>query len=258
MQPIIETRSLTKMYGSVAALEGTDFTLYPGEVVAIVGDNGAGKSTLIRCLIGAEQPTSGDMFLNGQPLAFARPIDSRIAGIETVGQVLPKDPPMDISTNLFVGREVRKPGPLGGILRMVMHNGIVQRTKRHVPAIGGSASLHVASTTDGRRRVDAVVRAASVGSTAVILDEPTASLDRSDAAEVLKLIRRMRDRGIPVIVVSHNLREMFEVADRIHVQRLGRRAAVVAAHTVTVPDVVAIMSGELQVVETDQSLGPVR
>ncbi len=259
--PMIEARALTRIYGSVAALDGTDFALYAGEVLAVVGDNGAGKSTLIKCLCGAEQPTGGEVLLDGQPVVFARPIDARLAGIETVHQMRPGVPVFDMVTSPLVGRQLRRPGPLGGVLRMLEHNGIVHRARKLTSTAdrtsGGSGRTDEPLSL-GQQQLAAVARAATLGSKAIILDEPTASLDRPEAAEVLRLIRRMRDRGLAVVVVSHNLREVFEMADRIHVQRLGKRAAVVTPHTTTTADVVAIMAGTRQVDETDQTLGPVR
>jgi fructose transport system ATP-binding protein len=262
VQPILESEGLVKTYGRVVALDGVDFALYPGEVLAVIGDNGAGKSTLIKCLSGAEVPNEGIMRLDGDLIQFRKPIDARNAGIETVYQTLAVAPALDIATNLFLGREIRKPGPLGNILRMLDNSGMRKRAKAQMMALGigtlQNMGQPVETLSGGQRQAVAVGRAAAFGSKVIILDEPTAALGVRESAQVLKLIRALRDRGLPVILISHNMPQVFEVADRIHVQRLGRRAAVITPASVSITDVVAIMTGALQVDPKDQTLGPVR
>ena len=260
-QPVLEAHSLLKTYGKVVALDHADFALYPGEVLAVIGDNGAGKSTLIKCLSGAEQPTAGEMRLDGQPIAFKGPIQARTAGIETVYQTLAVSPSLDIATNLFLGREVRKPGPLGSILRMLDHGGMRNKAKAQMTSLGigtlQNMGQAVETLSGGQRQAVSVARAAAFGSKVIILDEPTAALGVRESAQVLKLIQSLRDQGMPVILISHNMPQVFEVADRIHVQRLGRRAAVVTPKSVNITDVVAIMTGALTIDAEDQTLGPV-
>jgi fructose transport system ATP-binding protein len=227
IRPILESVGLTKMYGHVAALDGTDFALYPDEVLAMVGDNGAGKSTLIKCMTGVEAPDSGVMRLDGQVFQFSKPIEARLAGIATMYQTLDVAPPSDLASNLFQGRDVSKPGPLGDIPRRFE---IWRRRRKAV-------------TFDTR---------------VILLDEPTAALGARDSTEVLRLIQNLRGRGLPVVFVSHNMPHVFKVADRIHVQRAGKRAAVVTPTSATVADVVAIMSGAMDVDEKDQALSPPR
>jgi fructose transport system ATP-binding protein len=260
--PILEATNLLKTYGKVVALDHADFALYPGEVLAVIGDNGAGKSTLIKCLSGAEVPNSGEMLLDGQPIAFKRPIEARTAGIETVYQTLAVSPSLDIATNLFLGREERRAGPLGSIFRMLDHSGMQRKAKEQMMSLGigtlQNMSQAVETLSGGQRQAVSVARAAAFGSKVIILDEPTAALGVRESGQVLKLIQSLRDQGMPVILISHNMPQVFEVADRIHVQRLGKRAAVITPKSVSITDVVAIMTGALQVDEKDQTLGPVR
>jgi fructose transport system ATP-binding protein len=260
--PMLESEGLVKTYGRVVALDGVDFALYPGEVLAVIGDNGAGKSTLIKCLSGAEIPDNGVMRLNGDVIQFRKPIEARNAGIETVYQTLAVAPALDIATNLFLGRELRKPGLLGSVMRMLEGSGMRKRAKAQMMALGigtlQNMNQAVETLSGGQRQAVAVARAAAFGSKVIILDEPTAALGVRESAQVLKLIQHLRDRGLPVILISHNMPQVFEVADRIHVQRLGRRAAVITPQSVSITDVVAIMTGALKVDEKDQALGPVR
>jgi fructose transport system ATP-binding protein len=171
-------------------------------------------------------------------------------------------PALDIATNLFLGRELRKPGPVGSIMRMLESSGMRKRAKAQMMALGigtlQNMNQAVETLSGGQRQAVAVARAAAFGSKVIILDEPTAALGVRESAQVLKLIQHLRDRGLPVILISHNMPQVFEVADRIHVQRLGRRAAVITPQTVSITDVVAIMTGALKVDVADQALGPVR
>jgi fructose transport system ATP-binding protein len=260
--PMLESEGLVKTYGRVVALDATDFALFPGEVLAVIGDNGAGKSTLIKCLSGAEIPDNGVMRLDGEVIQFRKPIEARNAGIETVYQTLAVAPALDIATNLFLGRELRKPGPVGSIMRMLEGSGMRKRAKAQMMALGigtlQNMNQAVETLSGGQRQAVAVARAAAFGSKVIILDEPTAALGVRESAQVLKLIQHLRDRGLPVILISHNMPQVFEVADRIHVQRLGRRVAVITPQTVSITDVVAIMTGALKVDVADQALGPVR
>lgn len=259
---VLEAQGLVRTYGRVVALDGADFALYPGEVLAVIGDNGAGKSTLIKCLSGAEVPQQGEIRLDGNPVQFKRPQDAKGMGIETVYQTLAVAPALDIATNMYLGREVRKAGPLGSVFRMLDYSGMKKSAKDQMGKLGigtlQNMGQAVETLSGGQRQAVSVARAAAFGSKVIILDEPTAALGVRESAQVLKLIQNLRERGMPVILISHNMPQVFEVADRIHVQRLGKRAAVVTPRTVKITDVVAIMTGALQVPVEDQTLGPVR
>lgn len=245
--PILRARRLVKTFGRVVGLDGVSLELYPGEVLAVIGDNGAGKSTLIKCLTGAEIPDEGEIFLDGKPVHFKRPQDARAAGIETVYQNLAVSPALDVAANLFLGREERKKGLLGSVFRVVDQKGMRQKARAELQALGISTlqdvTVPVENLSGGQRQAVAVARAAAFGSKVVVLDEPTAALGVRESNQVLELIRNLRDRGIPVILISHNMPHVFDVADRIHIQRLGKRAATITPETHSMTDAVAIMTG---------------
>jgi fructose transport system ATP-binding protein len=246
-QPILEARGLVKRYGHVTALAGSDFDLLPGEVLAVIGDNGAGKSSLIKCLSGAVIPDEGEILLEGKPIHMRTPIDARAYGIETVYQTLAVSPSLDIADNLFLGREPRAPGILGKLFRKLDRGRMRAEAKQQMEELGimtiQDISQQVESLSGGQRQGVAVARAAAFGSKVIILDEPTAALGVKESAHVLELILKVRDSGIPVILISHNMPHVFEVADRIHIHRLGKRIAVVTPKSHTMNEVVAIMTG---------------
>jgi fructose transport system ATP-binding protein len=245
--PILTAEGLVKRFGRVVALDGSDIELYPGEVLAIIGDNGAGKSSLIKCLSGAMIPDEGSIQLEGESVAFRTPSDARIAGIETVYQTLAVAPALDISTNMFLGRERRAPGVRGTVFRMVDRAGMRRDAKAALDELGigtlQDITQAVETLSGGQRQAVAVARAAAFGSKVVILDEPTAALGVKESGQVLQLIRDLRGKGMPVILISHNMPHVFEVADRIHIQRLGRRVAVVTPQSHSMAEAVAIMTG---------------
>jgi fructose transport system ATP-binding protein len=245
--PILQARGLVKRYGRVVALAGADFELRPAEVLAVVGDNGAGKSTLIKCLSGAIVPDGGEIRVDDEPVHLRNPLDARALGIETVYQNLAVSPALDIATNLYLGRERRKPGLQGRLFRRLDKRAMREEAARQMSELGiltiQNIAQQVETLSGGQRQGVAVARAAAFGSRVVIMDEPTAALGVRESGKVLELIARVRDGGLPVILISHNMPHVFEVADRIHVQRLGRRAAVVCPKTHTMNDVVAIMTG---------------
>ena len=246
---VMEARGLVKRYGHVTALDGADFELLPGEILAVIGDNGAGKSTLIKALSGALVPDQGEMFLDGNPVRFRTPTDARRQGIETVYQDLAVAPALSITENLFLGREIHKPGLLASLLRLLDKKKMNAEAVAHMRDLKiGIASMKQAVETlsGGQRQGVAVARGAAFARHVVIMDEPTAALGVKESNTVLALIRRVRERGLPVILVSHNMPHVFEVADRIHIQRLGRRAALVKTRDIKMPDAVAIMTGALQ------------
>jgi fructose transport system ATP-binding protein len=244
--PILEARGLVKRYGQVVALNGADFELYPGEILAIIGDNGAGKSTLIKALSGALQPDEGEIRLGGEPVRFHSPRDARRAGIETVYQDLAVAPSLDIASNVFLGRELRRRGPVGRVLRVLDKRTMRREAARHFAELEigvQSITQPVERLSGGQRQGVAVARAATWARRLVIMDEPTAALGVKETRQVLDLIQRVRGRGLPVILISHDMPHVFELADRIHIMRLGRRVAVVTPKTHTMPEAVAIMTG---------------
>ncbi|MEN8585110.1 sugar ABC transporter ATP-binding protein [Arthrobacter sp. KBS0703] len=246
-QPILQAKNLVKTFGRVVGLDGVSLDLYPGEVLAIIGDNGAGKSTLIKCLTGAEVPDSGELFVSGQQVHFKRPQDARVHGIETVYQNLAVSPALDVASNLFLGREERVPGPLGKIFRVLDTKGMRRKAKEELTRLGISTlqdvTVPVENLSGGQRQAVAVARAAAFGSKVVVLDEPTAALGVRESNQVLQLVRDLRDRGLPVILISHNMPHVFDVADRIHIQRLGKCAATITPQSHSMTDAVAIMTG---------------
>jgi fructose transport system ATP-binding protein len=262
LQPIVEGRDLVKTFGRVVALDGASLSLFPGEVLAVVGDNGAGKSSLIKCFSGAHTPDAGQMLIDGEEVAFKSTHEARVAGIETVFQTLAVSPALDIASNLYLGRELRKSGIAGSVFRALDKKRMRQESAAHLRNLGISTLQNITQAVEtlsgGQRQAVAVARAAAFGSKVIILDEPTAALGVNESARVLKMIQDLRDRGIPVILISHNMPQVFEVADRIHVARLGKTAAVVTPQTHSMNDVVAIMTGAMTVGEDDQQLTPVR
>lgn len=244
--PILEARGLIKKYGQVVALNGADFELFPNEILAIIGDNGAGKSTLIKALSGAVQPEEGEIRLDGEHVHFRSPRDARRAGIETVYQDLAVAPSLDIAANVFLGRETRRRGLLGRVLRLLDKRAMRREAARHFKELRigvQSITQAVENLSGGQRQGVAVARAAAWARRLVIMDEPTAALGVKETRQVLDLILRVRDRGLPVILISHDMPHVFELADRIHIMRLGRRVAVVTPKTHTMPEAVAIMTG---------------
>ena len=246
-RPIIfQARGLVKRYGSVTALDGTDFDLRPGEILAVIGDNGAGKSSLIKALSGAVIPDAGELRLDGEVVRFKSPIDARRHGIETVYQDLAVAPAMTIAENLFLGREILRPGVLGRWLRLIDKRRMLAEAEGHMRDLKiGIRSMKqaVGTLSGGQRQGVAVARSTAFARHVVILDEPTAALGVKEGNMVLELIRRVRDRGLPVILISHNMPHVFEIADRIHIQRLGRRVAVVDPKHISMSDTVAVMTG---------------
>ncbi|MDX3926143.1 MAG: ATP-binding cassette domain-containing protein [Shinella sp.] len=243
---VLEARNLVKTYGHVTALDGVDFELRAGEILAVVGDNGAGKSTLIKALTGALHPTSGEILLDGKPIHFKGPLDARHAGIETVYQDLAVAPALDIASNLFLGREIRCRGILGSVFRRLDKKRMREEAQRAMTDLKfrlPSITNAVEALSGGQRQGVAVARAALFARKLVIMDEPTAALGVRETGQVLELIRSIRDRGLPVVLISHNMPNVFELADRIHIMRLGRRAAVVTPKSHSMNDVVAIMTG---------------
>ncbi|WP_380166403.1 ATP-binding cassette domain-containing protein [Jannaschia sp. R86511] len=246
---VLGATGLIKRYGRVTAVDGADFSLREGEILAVIGDNGAGKSTLIKCLSGAVTPDGGEIRLHGERVSFADPLQARGAGIETVHQSLAVSPSLDIASNLFLGRERRKKGVLGSVFRQLDHRGMRREAAKHLDDLGvltvQNMGQAVETLSGGQRQAVAVARAAAFGSSVVIMDEPTAALGVKESNRVLTLIEDVRDKGMPVVLISHNMPHVFQVADRIHIHRLGRRACVVTPQSHSMQDTVAIMTGAL-------------
>ena len=247
VQPILKATGLLKRYGTVVAMSGADFELYPGEILGVIGDNGAGKSTMIKALAGAVIPDHGTIELDGKPVHFRGPEDARNMGIETVYQNLAMSPALSIADNMFLGREWRKPGLMGQVFRQMDRPRMEKFARDKLSELGLMTiqNIHQAVETlsGGQRQGVAVARAAAFGSKVVILDEPTAALGVKESRRVLELIRDVRSRGIPIILISHNMPHVFEVCDRVHVHRLGRRLCVIDPKKHTMSDAVAYMTG---------------
>jgi fructose transport system ATP-binding protein len=246
--PILSARGLTKRYGRVVALNDADFDLMQGEILAVIGDNGAGKTTLIKVLTGAVVPDAGEIFLDGRAVHFRSPLDARAAGIETVYQHLALCPALSIVDNLFLGRERRARG-LRGLFRALDRAAMEREARAHLTALGlltiQNIRQSVETLSGGQRQGVAVVRATAFGSRVVIMDEPTAALGVKESRRVLELIVDVKRRGLPIVLISHNMPHVFEVADRIHIHRLGRRVAVISPRDYAMSDAVAIMTGAM-------------
>ncbi|ABV92137.1 ribose import ATP-binding protein rbsA [Dinoroseobacter shibae DFL 12 = DSM 16493] len=246
-QPILAGRNLVKRYGRVTALDHCDFELYPGEILAVIGDNGAGKSSLIKAVSGAVIPDEGEVFLEGKRVRFQSPLDARAAGIETVYQQLAMSPALSIADNMFMGRELRKPGWRGKWLRQLDRAAMEKFARDKLSELGlmtiQNINQAVETLSGGQRQGVAVARAAAFGSKVIILDEPTAALGVKESRRVLELILDVRARGIPIVLISHNMPHVFEVADRIHIHRLGKRLCVIDPKDHDMSDAVAFMTG---------------
>jgi simple sugar transport system ATP-binding protein len=246
-EPLLEARGVVKQFGQVQALQGADFTAFPGEVVALIGDNGAGKSTLVNVLSGVLAPDSGEVRMDGVPVRFAGPADARRYGVETVYQDLSMAPDLDAAANLYLGRELLRGGVLGRL-------GVLDRAAMRREAVRAFAELGVtlkevtapvATLSGGQRQSVAVARAVAFANKVIFMDEPTAALGVVQRARVLETVRRVAERGICVVLISHNMPEVLSVADRIEVLRLGRRVASFAAAGTTIEDLVGAMTGSL-------------
>ena len=246
-KPLLQARGLVKRYGRVTALNAADFDLYPGEILAVIGDNGAGKSSLIKAISGAVTPDEGEIRLDGEVVSFRSPMEARKAGIETVYQNLALSPALSIADNMFLGRELRKPGFLGEWMRMLDRPAMEKKAREKLSELGlmtiQNISQAVETLSGGQRQGVAVARAAAFGSKVIILDEPTAALGVKESRRVLELILDVKRRGLPIVLISHNMPHVFEVADRIHIHRLGRRLTVIDPRQYTMSDAVAFMTG---------------
>lgn len=252
---LLSARGLVKRFGRVTALDHTDFDLYPGEILAVIGDNGAGKSTLIKAISGALQADEGDIRLAGQRVDFRSPMDARNAGIETVYQSLALSPALSIADNLFLGREIRKPGWRGRWLRQLDRAEMERIARDKLSELGLMTIQNIGQAVEtlsgGQRQGVAVARAAAFGSKVIIMDEPTAALGVKESRRVLELILDVKARGLPIVLISHNMPHVFEVADRIHIHRLGRRLCCINPKDYQMSDAVAFMTGAAHPPEAD-------
>jgi len=248
-EPILTARGLVKRYGRVVALDGADFDLYPGEVLGVIGDNGAGKTTLIKSISGAIVPDEGEMRLYDEPILFSSPMEARQAGIETVYQNLALSPALSISDNMYLGREIRKPGFMGKYMRMLDSAAMERGAREKLSELGlltvQNIGQAVETLSGGQRQGVAVARAAAFDSRVIIMDEPTAALGVKESKRVLDLIQDVRSRGLPIVLISHNMPHVFDVADRIHIHRLGRRLCVIDPKEHSMSDAVALMTGAM-------------
>jgi simple sugar transport system ATP-binding protein len=246
LQPVLEARGLTKSYGHVQALRGADFTVRPGEIVALIGDNGAGKSTLVKALSGALHPDAGQILLDGTAVQLTSPLVARQCGIETVYQDLALAPDLDPAANLFLGREITRGGPVGRFFGILNKRAMREQARTSFGSLGSivpSVDVPVGGLSGGQKQSVAVGRAATWASRVVFMDEPTAALGVVQTKKVLELIRRVADNGIAVVLVSHNMPQVLDVADRIEVLRLGRRVARFTAGQTNVEQLVAALTG---------------
>jgi fructose transport system ATP-binding protein len=258
VSPVLEAEGLVKLFGRVVGLRGVNIKLFPGEVLAVIGDNGAGKSTLIKCLAGAMTADQGTIRVDGKQVTFRNTQEAQAAGIETVYQTLAVAPALDIASNLYLGREIRRPGFAGNVLRMLDKKAMRQHAKAHLDDLGITTLQNIDQAVEtlsgGQRQVVAVARTGAFSSKVVILDEPTAALGVRETGQVLRLIRDLRDKGLAVILISHNMPNVFETADRIHIQRLGGCVGVISPKTHSMEDAVAIMTGAKTLKDDEQTL----
>jgi simple sugar transport system ATP-binding protein len=253
-EPVLEARQIVKRFGRVQALRGANLTVYPEEVVALVGDNGAGKSTLVKTMVGVHPPDEGEILFQGKPVTVNTPHDARDLGIETVYQDLALAAEVDPAANMFLGREILRPGLLGK-LGFLDKPAMRRRSDEAFDGLGvriQDTGARVANMSGGQRQGIAISRAVTWASKIVFMDEPTAALGVVQTRNVLDLIQRVREHGLSVVLISHNLPEVFEVADRIEVLRLGERVAQLRPKEVSMEDVVAAMTGALTFHEEDQ------
>ena len=248
LDQVLEARGIVKWYGHVEALGGADFGIAAGEVCALIGDNGAGKSTLVRILAGSETPDNGELIFDGRPVALNSPSDSRDLGIETVYQDLALAPHLDPVRNIFLGREIMSPG-IRGFLGFMDNTAMRAQGREALSSLGATVrnfSGPVGAMSGGQKQAIAVCRATAWAKRVVFLDEPTAALGVVQTRNVLDLIRRVRDTGIAVVLVSHSMPHVMEVSDRITVLRRGKTVATYRPADVDMQQLVGAMTGALE------------
>jgi len=246
--PLLRARGIDKSFGAVQALKGVDFEVRPGEVVSLIGDNGAGKSTLINVITGVFPPDSGEIVFEGERVEFASPHDARERGIEAVYQDLAVAPQLDAVANIFLGRERRMRGLLSwfGFLDQQRMRKETEEQLEELRVRIPDLTKRLSTFSGGQRQGVAVARAVMWASKVVIMDEPTAALGVAQAGMVLDLVRRVRETGIPVVFISHNMPQVFDVADRVVVLRLGEVVAELDPEKASTDEAVAAMTGSLR------------
>jgi D-xylose transport system ATP-binding protein len=248
-RPLLEVKGVTKRFGAVEALTGVDFEVGAGEVVALVGDNGAGKSTLIKAIAGTQPGEEGEYWFEGERVTINSPQDATRLGIATVYQDLALCDNLDVVANLYLGQEVVEPGPQA-VLRVMDELAMEQRAVELLASLSvttlSSVRAEVGALSGGQRQSVAIARSLLSDPKVLILDEPTAALGVAQTAQVLDLIRRVRERGVGVIFISHNVFNIFDVADRVVVLRLGKRVATFRVSETTPDQVVAAITGANQ------------
>jgi simple sugar transport system ATP-binding protein len=247
MKPVLEARGLSRSFGSVRALDACDFDVYAGEVVALIGDNGAGKSTLVKAMTGNLDVDAGSLLLDGEPVAFKSPQDASAVGIEVVHQDLALAPHLNPAQNMFLGREIMAKGLLGK-LGFMDRAAMMRRSAESFADLGSavrSLVTPVGSMSGGQKQSVAIARSVAWANRVLFLDEPTAALGVVQTANVLDMIRRVRNSGVAVVLISHSMPHVLEVADRVQVLRLGRRVATLPAAGATVEQLVGAMTGAL-------------
>ena len=245
---LLEARGLSRSFGQVRALDNAAFDINAGEVVALIGDNGAGKSTLVKALTGNLAVDSGELFLDGKPVTLATPHQASDLGMEVVYQDLALAPHLNPVQNMFLGREIARRGPLGwlGFMDEKAMRARAEAGFRELGATVRSMTAPVGAMSGGQRQQIAIVRAITWANRIVFLDEPTAALGVMQTRNVLDTVKRVRDKGIAVVLISHSMPEVLEVADRVQVMRLGTRVATFAREGTTVDQLVGAMTGSLQ------------
>ncbi len=245
MEPLLHASNLTKRFGGLTAVDQVGLDVYPGEVVGLVGDNGAGKSTLIKMVSGVYQPDEGEIYFGGQKMALNNPREARAIGIETIYQDLALAENLDVSSNIFLGREVKKP-LVGNLIQTLdrrhMHDesaGVLKRLDIDIPSL----VQQTRNLSGGQRQAVAIARAIYWNARLMIMDEPTAALGVSEQRKVLLLVRTLRDQGVPVLIISHNMQDIFAVADRIVVMRRGLKVGERKAAETTADEIVSLMVG---------------
>jgi ABC-type sugar transport system ATPase subunit len=245
--PLLTLKGVSKSFGPVKALDGVDFEVRAGEVVALLGDNGAGKSTLIKCISGVYHADEGEIFFEGRQSRFARPIEARREGIETIYQDLALANNLDVGANIFLGREIKK-RYFGGLIHTLDEKSMLRESEAALAALEihfANLTRPIESLSGGQRQAVAIARAVYWEAKLMIMDEPTNNLGVPEQQKVLELIRRLRDQGVPVILITHTLPDVFAVSDRLMVMHRGRKVAEKRTADTSTPELVQYMVGAL-------------
>jgi ABC-type sugar transport system ATPase subunit len=245
--PVLSVRNLTKRFGGLTAVNRVSWDVFPGEVVALLGDNGAGKSTLIKCVSGVHSPDEGEIYFEGKLSRFSKPIDARGVGIETIYQDLALANNLDVPANIFLGREAKK-SYLGGLIRTLDEKRMLAEAHKGLDALDiefSSLTQPIESLSGGQRQAVAIARAVYWDARLMIMDEPTNNLGVPEQQKVLDLIRKLRDQGVPVILITHTLPDVFAVADRLIVMHRGRKVTEKRTADTNAAELVQYMVGAL-------------